>query len=105
MKASFANAGQGLQHGSDVKLRGVNVGKVQSVKLEDGRALVTMEINHSTKVPTSATATVRPQTLFGEKFVDIETGSGEGAGPYYSTNGDLLDKCDKSQQPQQSCAV
>jgi phospholipid/cholesterol/gamma-HCH transport system substrate-binding protein len=105
LKASFANAGQGLQHGSDVKLRGVNVGKVQSVKLQDGRALVTMEINHTTKVPTTATATVRPKTLFGEKFVDIAPGDGEGKGPYYSTNGDLIDKCDKSQQPQQSCAV
>jgi phospholipid/cholesterol/gamma-HCH transport system substrate-binding protein len=105
LKASFANAGQGLQHGSDVKLRGVNVGKVQSVKLADGRALVTMEITHSTKIPTSATATVRPKTLFGEKFVDIAPGSGEGTGPYYSTSGDLLDKCDTSQQPQHSCAV
>ena len=105
LKASFANAGQGLQHGSDVKVRGVNVGKVQSVKLEDGRALVTMEIHHSTKVPTSATATVRPKTLFGEKFVDIAPGDGEGKGPYYSTSGELLDKCDTSQQPQHSCAV
>ena len=105
LKASFANAGQGLQHGSDVKVRGVNVGKVQSVKLEDGRAVVTMEINHSTKVPTSATATVRPKTLFGEKFVDIAPGDGEGKGPYYSTSGEMLDKCDKTAQPQQSCAV
>ena len=105
LKASFANAGQGLQKGSDIKVRGVNIGKVRSVKLVDGRALVTMEINHSTKIPTTATATVRPKTLFGEKFVDVALGDGEGKGPYYSTSGELLDKCDKSQQPEHSCAI
>ena len=105
LKASFANAGQGLQKGSDVKVRGVNVGKVQSVKLVNGRALVTMQINHGTKIPTTATATVRPKTLFGEKFVDVALGEGEGKGPYYATSGELLDKCDKSKQPEQSCAV
>jgi phospholipid/cholesterol/gamma-HCH transport system substrate-binding protein len=105
LKASFANAGQGLQKGSDIKVRGVNVGKVRSVKLVDGRALVTMEISHSTKIPTTATATVRPKTLFGEKFVDVALGAGEGKGPYYSKSGELLDKCDKSQQPEHSCAV
>ena len=105
LKASFANAGQGLQKGSDVKIRGVNVGKVRSVSLVDGRAMVTMEISHSTKIPTTATATVRPKTLFGEKFVDVALGDGEVSGPYYSHNGDLLDRCDKSKQPSQSCAV
>ena len=105
LKASFANAGQGLQKGSDVKIRGVNIGKVRSVKLVDGRALVTMEINHRTQIPTTATATVRPKTLFGEKFVDLALGDGEGKGPYYSHRGELLDKCDKSKQPEQSCAV
>lgn len=105
LKASFANAGQGLQRGSDVKVRGVNVGKVRSVKLLDGRALVTMEINHTTKIPTTATATVRPKTLFGEKFVDVALGDGEAKGPYYGHDDELMDKCDKSQQPDHSCAV
>ena len=105
LKATFAKAGQGLQKGSDVKIRGVNVGKVQSVKLVDGHALVSMQINHATKIPTTATATVRPKTLFGEKFVDVALGDGEGKGPYYSKSGELLDKCDKSKQPEHSCAV
>ena len=105
LKASFANAGQGLQKNSDVKIRGVNVGKVQGVKLVDGRALVTMEINSSTKIPETATATVRPKTLFGEKFIDIAPGDGEANGPYYSKKGDLLDRCDKNAQPDHSCAV
>ncbi|HEV3227672.1 MAG TPA: MlaD family protein [Acidimicrobiales bacterium] len=104
LKASFVNAGQGLQKGSDIKIRGVNVGKVRGVRLVDGQALVTMEINHSTKVPTNATATVRAKTLFGEKFVDVAPGDGEGRGPYYK-DGDLVDKCDKSKVPEKTCAI
>jgi phospholipid/cholesterol/gamma-HCH transport system substrate-binding protein len=105
LKGSFDAAGQGLQKGSDVKIRGVNVGKVSKVDLVDGRALVTMDITPSNKIPESATATVRAKTLFGEKFVDIAPGSGEASGPYYSTKGELLDKCDKNAQPEHSCTV
>jgi phospholipid/cholesterol/gamma-HCH transport system substrate-binding protein len=33
-------------------------------------------------VPVSATATIRPKTLFGEKFVDIDPGADEATGPF-----------------------
>ncbi|MEY2403199.1 MAG: phospholipid/cholesterol/gamma-HCH transport system substrate-binding protein, partial [Acidimicrobiaceae bacterium] len=52
-----------------------------------------------------ASATIRPKTLFGEKFVDIAPGDGEISGPYYTKHGDLLDKCNKDAQPEHSCAV
>jgi len=106
LKASFDAAGQGLQKGSDIKIRGVNVGKVSTVKLVDGRALVTMELTRATKVATSAIATVRAKTLFGEKFIDIEPGAKEAStdpNDFYSTKGELLDRCDKDQQPDHSC--
>jgi phospholipid/cholesterol/gamma-HCH transport system substrate-binding protein len=106
LKASFDAAGQGLQKGSDIKIRGVNVGKVSSVKLVDGRALVTMELNSSTRVPFTAIATVRAKTLFGEKFVDIEPGANEASTDpkaFYSTSGELLDRCNKDEQPDRSC--
>ena len=105
LTGSFDAAGQGLQKGSDVKIRGVNVGKVTKVDLVDNRALVTMDINASNKIPETATATIRAKTLFGEKFVDIAPGSGEAAGPFYPKNGALLDRCDKSAQPEQSCTT
>jgi phospholipid/cholesterol/gamma-HCH transport system substrate-binding protein len=105
LKGSFDAAGQGLQKSSDVKLRGVNIGKVSTVALVDGRALVTMDIKSSNKIPYSATATVRAKTLFGEKFVDIEPGSGEAIGPFYSKKGELLDRCDKSAQPEHTCTT
>src|SRR3954452_7905976 len=105
LKASFDAAGEGLQKNSDIKIRGINIGKVDSVTLVNGRAVVTMSINGGDKIPLSATATVRSKTLFGEKFIDIAPGLGEGNGPYYGHDGELLDRCDVGQQPTHSCTV
>jgi virulence factor Mce-like protein len=90
LNASFDAAGQGLIKDSDVKVRGVNIGKVSSVKLVDGRALVAMRIRDGERVPRTAEAVVRPKTLFGEKFVDIVPGDGEGGGDYYA-DGDTIE--------------
>jgi phospholipid/cholesterol/gamma-HCH transport system substrate-binding protein len=79
---TFASAGQGLLAKSDVKIRGVNIGSVESIRLVGGRALVRMDIDDDEPVPVSATATIRPKTLFGEKFVDIDPGAGEADGPF-----------------------
>jgi phospholipid/cholesterol/gamma-HCH transport system substrate-binding protein len=69
--ASFDAAGQGLQAKSDVKIDGVTIGSVKSVRLVNGRALVKMEIDTNQQVPADSTAAIETKTLFGEKFVDI----------------------------------
>src|SRR4051794_23725591 len=101
LQASFDAAGQGLIKNSDVKIRGVNIGKVDSVKLVDGRALVTMTINDGQKVPTSTTAVVRAKTLFGEKFVDLtpdpKDSKTEQSGPFYAMDGHALIPPDKTE--------
>ena len=74
---SFDAAGQGLLAGSDVKVRGVNIGQVKSIELVDGAAEITLQIKDSEEVPDGATATIRPKTLFGEKFVDIDPDTAE----------------------------
>jgi phospholipid/cholesterol/gamma-HCH transport system substrate-binding protein len=76
--ADFDTAGQGLLPDSNVKMRGVNIGHVQSIRLNDGRARVTLFINDGVDVPTSTVAVIRPKTLFGEKFVDLMPGRLEG---------------------------
>jgi phospholipid/cholesterol/gamma-HCH transport system substrate-binding protein len=87
LAAKFTSAGQGLQTGSDVKIHGINVGLVSSVHLVDGEALVRMALHKGQKVPTTASATIRPKTLFGEKFVDIDPGPADGKGPYLQNKG------------------
>jgi virulence factor Mce-like protein len=85
--ATFDAAGQGLIRDSDVKIHGVLVGRVDRVELVDGRARVRMEIQKNDHIPVDAIATVRPKTLFGEKFVDIAPGSKEESGPFIPDDG------------------
>src|SRR5947208_8172210 len=82
LHANFSSAGQGLQSLSDVKIHGINVGQVTSVHLVRGRAQVNMALHSDEKVPVDASATIRPKTLFGEKFVDIDPGRHEAQGPF-----------------------
>ncbi len=82
IQGSFAAAGQGLLAGSDVKVRGVNVGEVSKIELVENRALITMRISDGRDVPVDSQAVIRPKTLFGEKFVDVIPGETELTGPY-----------------------
>jgi phospholipid/cholesterol/gamma-HCH transport system substrate-binding protein len=85
LSASFDAAGQGLQSRSDVKIHGVNVGTVKRVSLVNGRALVRLQINKGQKIPVNTEALIRPKTLFGEKFVDLNPGT-----PQQEANGPFL---------------
>lgn len=70
--ATFPAAGQNLDTDSDVKIRGVTIGRVGDVELgEGGAARVTLRLNEGAEVPTSATAVIRPVSIFGPKFVDL----------------------------------
>ncbi len=77
LSGSFDAAGQGLLSGSDVKVHGVRIGEVKRIELIDGAAEVTLRIEDGEDVPDGATATIRPKTLFGEKFVDIDPGTAD----------------------------
>lgn len=87
---SFDAAGQGLLAGSDVKVRGVNIGQVRSIQLVDGEALVKLRIKDGERVPVGASAVIRPKTLFGEKFVDVGPGPTEEEGPFLEAGGEIV---------------
>ncbi len=91
LNASFTAAGEGLLPGSDVKVRGVDIGRVRNIRLVDGRALVRLDVKKSQRVPRASSATIRPKTLFGEKFVDIDPGATDGTGPYLADEGTVVD--------------
>ncbi len=90
LRGTFAAAGQGLLSGSDVKIRGVNVGEVSSIDLVENRAVIRLRIEDGTRIPATAQAVIRPKTLFGEKFVDILLGEDETTGPYLG-DGDVIE--------------
>jgi phospholipid/cholesterol/gamma-HCH transport system substrate-binding protein len=88
---TFSSAGQGLLPGSDVKIHGVNIGKVSSIKLVDGRARIRLTIKKSETIPVASEAVIRPKTLFGEKFIDVDPGATEATGPFLR-DGDTIKK-------------
>jgi len=64
-------AGQQVQRGSDVRIRGVNVGKVVDIDLVDRSARLTLQIEDRYDVPKSSEAVVTLKTFLGSKFVDL----------------------------------
>src|SRR5690242_13426179 len=65
--------GSQLQAGSDVKLRGLIVGEVRSVRTTgDGARLgLALDPAKAALVPADVSARLLPKTLFGERFVDL----------------------------------
>ncbi|MCB0923525.1 MAG: virulence factor Mce family protein [Mycobacterium sp.] len=78
--AEFSN-GSGLKSGQFIRAGGVEVGKVAGVKLADNgqRVIVDMKVDRSLPLYQSTTAQIRYANLIGERFVNLERGTGEGA--------------------------
>src|SRR5688572_5491630 len=74
INASFKTA-QELKKGDFVKMAGVEIGRVESVELENGRAKVTMKIQSKNQIKTDAKAAIKFTGLMGQNFVSIEGGS------------------------------
>jgi len=65
----------GLDEKSAVRVAGVRVGKVRSIRLEEGRAIVTLEISNEVQLHDGATATVAGMGLLGEKYIELDPGN------------------------------
>jgi phospholipid/cholesterol/gamma-HCH transport system substrate-binding protein len=67
--------GNQLQEASDVKVRGVIVGEVRDVKAGLKGATIDLAIDpqYLRQIPANVTARLLPKTLFGERYVSLET--------------------------------
>ncbi|MEU0466075.1 MULTISPECIES: MlaD family protein [Amycolatopsis] len=73
--AQFADASP-LLVGNDVKVDGVVVGRVTAMSVVDGHAEVAFTVdNRALPLHDDATVAVRPVSLLGERFLDLERGS------------------------------
>lgn len=75
VRASFADASP-LLEGNDVRLGGVKVGQVVSMRIHGESTEVTIELEkEALPVHTDARLTIRPVTLLGERYVELDRGS------------------------------
>ncbi|MFE3229209.1 MCE family protein [Nocardia sp. NPDC059228] len=66
-------AGLLMAEGSDVKVDGVVVGRVETVQLDADHAVLTLDLapEQARKIPSNVGAHLEPTTLFGRKFVSL----------------------------------
>lgn len=78
--AEFSN-GSGVKGGDFIRAGGVEVGKVADVRLtENGqRVIIDMKVDRSLPLYQSSTAQIRYANLIGDRFVNLERGTGVGA--------------------------
>ncbi len=76
--ATFSETGL-LVPGADVRISGVNVGKVVSVNAKGLNSIVTLDIKRQfAPIPADTRAILRLKTLLGEGYVELSTGSQNG---------------------------
>jgi phospholipid/cholesterol/gamma-HCH transport system substrate-binding protein len=69
----------GVIQGDEVRIAGVRVGQVDSVKLYHGTlAQVTVSVLKSERLPRSTQAQLRYRNLMGQRYVSLTEGSGDG---------------------------
>jgi phospholipid/cholesterol/gamma-HCH transport system substrate-binding protein len=70
----FDNAA-GLDREASVQIAGVEVGRVESITLKDGKALVRLRIGANVKLEKDVIAAVKTHGILGEKYVELYPGT------------------------------
>ncbi len=69
------NKVDGLTIGDDVRIAGVPVGSVASMRLDEKqRAIVTLSLDEGVELPNDSSASIQTDGLFGNKFITMEPG-------------------------------
>lgn len=76
VSADFA-AGGGIYRNANVSYRGVTIGRVEEVRLNDHGVEALMRINNSAHIPASVTATVKSVSAVGEQYIDFVQPDGQ----------------------------
>lgn len=71
--AHFTDAA-GLKSGDDVKVAGLDAGKVDSVEVSGGEVIVGLKVNRSVEMPEDSLAVITIETLLGKKNVTLDAG-------------------------------
>jgi phospholipid/cholesterol/gamma-HCH transport system substrate-binding protein len=82
-------AGQQMKPGLDVRVKGVEVGKIASIDLIERRARLQLKIDERYEIPQDVEAVVSLKTPLGAKYVDLRFPAGSD-GPFLA-DGDVID--------------
>ena len=74
--ADFPSVG-GLKAGSNVEIAGVEIGRVEAIRLADYQARVTLRVGADVKLQEDSIASIKTKGLIGEKYVRISPGGSE----------------------------
>ena len=74
--ADFPSVG-GLKAGSSVEIAGVEIGRVESIRLADYQARVVLRIDSGVKLQEDSIASIKTKGLNGEKYIRISPGGSE----------------------------
>lgn len=72
------NRTDGLMVGDNVRLAGMDVGRVINARLDDNfKAILTLEIKDSVRLPDDSSAAIVSSGIMGNKYIEIEPGGSE----------------------------
>lgn len=92
LRVVLGELGLGVVSGTDVKMRGVVVGRVAQVELdEDLRAVATLHLDPGNPVPERADFLVTGKTLLGEKQIEIRFDGPFDRGPFLADGAVVAD--------------
>ncbi|MCL2669552.1 MAG: MCE family protein [Syntrophaceae bacterium] len=74
LEVSFDNA-SGLERDASVQIAGVEVGRVESIRLREGRALVRLRIDPNVRLEKDAIAAIKTLGILGDKYIELYPGT------------------------------
>jgi phospholipid/cholesterol/gamma-HCH transport system substrate-binding protein len=92
VEAAFNNVA-GLDRDASVQIAGVEVGRVESITLKDGMAVVAMKIRPDVKLERDVTASIKTHGILGDKYVEIIPGTKEQG---YLAAGEQINKVERA---------
>ena len=87
----FDNAA-GLERDASVQIAGVEVGRVESISLKDGKALVRLLIIPNVKIEKDAIAAIKTHGILGDKYVELYPGT---HGDAYLASGEQISRTER----------
>ena len=76
VNVEFPSVG-GLKAGSAVEIAGVEIGRVDSIGLDNYQAHVVLRVNSSVKLQEDSIASIKTKGLIGEKYIRISPGGSD----------------------------